>query len=523
MYSPIKLKMKKSTLFVLFLSLFLGRGLFANYITVQNASVTGATSTTAQIQYDIFWENSWRDAINWDAAWVFVKYNTGSGWNHCTLSATGHVAGTATPTPTITVPADNKGAFIFRSSVSNGTYTITAQQLRWNFQADGLNQTQATTAQIRIFGIEMVYIPTGTYALGDGNGVTESQNSIWAGADNYAYGVSANMSPLLSADAALINSTGAATSIRIHGTLGLDEDGDMTVDNPSFPLGFTHFYSMKYEISQGQYAEFLNTLTTAQATARYHPTLQNRYTISVNSNVYSAGRPDRACNYIHWVDGCAYADWASLRPMTELEYEKMCRGPLAPVLSERAWGNTNISIFNSDNPAFTTAENGTEVPVNSSRYANNPTATINGGDGSSGPTRSGMFARSTTTTRATSGATYYGVMDAGDNLMESYITIAHVNGRSFRGNHGDGNLFSTSGVADVSFWPGINGQTNPNNPNLAFAGSTGVTNSAWMMPKSEGSCSYNCVNSVSGRPNNSWAGATSRQPYWGFRCGRTAP
>jgi formylglycine-generating enzyme required for sulfatase activity len=515
--------MKKSTFLLLLFSLVLGRGLYANYITIQNASVTGATTTTAQIQYDMFWENSWRDAINWDAAWVFVKYNTGSGWNHCTLSATGHVSGTATPTPTINVPADNKGAFIFRSSISSGTYSITGQQLRWNFQADGLNQTQATTAQIRIFGIEMVYIPTGTFALGDGNGVTESSNSLWAGADNYAYGVSANMSPLMSADAAMINSTGAATSIRIHGTAGLDENGDQVVDNAFFPIGFTHFYTMKYEISQGQYAEFLNTLTTSQATARYYPTLQNRYTIAVNSNVYSAGRPDRACNYLSWVDGCAYSDWACLRPLSELEYEKFCRGPLAPVVNERPWGNNSTSFLTSDNPAFTTAENGTEVPANSVRYVHHPTNTINGGDGSMGPVRSGMFARSTTNARTTTGASYYGVMDAGDNLMETYVTIGNVNGRSFRGNHGDGNLFGTNGVANVDFWPGINGNTNANTVNTAFMGSTGLTDAPWMMPKSEVGCIFNCIYSVSGRPNNSWQGGTGRNYYWGFRCGRTAP
>lgn len=519
--------MKKSTFLLLLFSLVLGRGLYANYITIQNASVTGATTTTAQIQYDMFWENSWRDAINWDAAWVFVKYNTGSGWNHCTLSATGHVSGTATPTPTINVPADNKGAFIFRSSISSGTYSITGQQLRWNFQADGLNQTQATTAQIRIFGIEMVYIPTGTFALGDGNGLTESGNSLWAGADNYAYGVSANMSPLMSADAAMINSTGAATSIRIHGTQGLDENGDMVIDNPSFPLGFMHFYSMKYEISQGQYAEFLNTLTTAQATARYYPTLQNRYTISVSSNVYSAGRPDRACNFLSWVDGCSYADWACLRPMTELEYEKLCRGPLAPVLNERAWGTTGTSYLHSDNPAFNiTAENGTEQPANTSRYSHYPASNINGGDGNMGPVRSGIFARSTSNSRVGtngSGATYYGVMDAGDNLIELYVTIGHVNGRSFRGHHGDGIVFGTGGEANVDYWPGINGNTNVNTPNLVFGGSTGVTNCGWMIHKGDVGCAYACQAYYVSQRGTAFPGGTSRQNIFGFRCGRTAP
>ena len=47
---------------------------------------------------------------------------------------------------------------------------------------------------------------------------------------------------------------------------------------------------------------------------------------------------------LSWPDLCAYADWAALRPMTELEYEKACRGPNNPVLGEYAWGNTSISL-----------------------------------------------------------------------------------------------------------------------------------------------------------------------------------
>jgi len=493
----------------------------ANYITIQNASVTGATTTTAQIQYDMFWENSWRDAINWDAAWVFVKYNTGSGWMHATLSNTGHAAGTATPSPTITISPDFKGAFIYRSGISSGVYTITAQQLRWNFQADGLNQTQATTAQVRIFGIEMVYIPTGTFALGDGNGLSESSDALWGGANNFAYAVSATLSPLISSDNFMFNSTGAATSIRIHGTQGLDEDGNGTIDNPDYPIGFNHFYTMKYEISQGQYAEFLNTLTTSQATARYHPTLQNRYTISVSGGIYSAGRPDRACAYISWSDGCAYADWACLRPMTELEYEKMCRGSIAPVLQEYAWGNTSNSWI-TDNPTFTMAENGTEVPANTTRNSHYIGATINGGDGSQGPVRVGVTGRSASS-RVQSGASFYGVMNLSDNAIEFYVTIGNVSGRSFRGHHGNGLLFGTTGAADVDYWPGINGNNNVNAVNTVFSNSTGVTQSAGTMPKSDAGCYNYCSARYVSQRQNINVGGTSRQFTNGNRFGRTAP
>jgi len=517
---PMRLRL--SFFFFLLLILWSGIGqVKANYITIQNATVTGATSTTAQVQYDIFWENSWRDAENWDAAWVFVKYNTGSGWNHATLSSSGHVVGTSTPSATINVSSDFRGAFIYRSSVSSGTFTVTGQQLQWNFNANGLTQTQATTAQVRIYGIEMVYIPTGTYALGDGNGTTESTNSIWAGANNYAYAVSGNLSPLLSADALMHNGSGAMTSIRIHGTQGVDNDANGTIDNPDFPLGFLHFYIMKYEISQGQYAEFLNTLTTAQATARFYTTQQNRYTISVSGGVYSASRPDRACNFIDWIDGCAYTDWACLRPLTECEYEKACRGSRAPLLNEYPNGTTSHNYIHNDNPAFTSnmAENGTETAAGTTRNAHRTVSALNGGDGGTGPVRVGIFGRSVSS-RTNSGASYYGVMDMGSNLAEYYVTLGNVNGRSYTGVHGDGALFSTSGVANVNFWPGINGNSNNNTANTSFGGSTGVTSESGIMLKSDPCAFVDCETRVSQRFG---FGSYGRGPYLGFRSGRTAP
>ena len=46
-----------------------------------------------------------------------------------------------------------------------------------------------------------------------------------------------------------------------------------------------------------------------------------------------------ACNWLSWADVAAYLDWSGLRPMTELEFEKACRGPNAPVAGEYAWGS----------------------------------------------------------------------------------------------------------------------------------------------------------------------------------------
>ena len=67
----------------------------ANNIQVTNLTLTGNTGTSALVQFDLSWENSWRGGGvgNWDAAWVFVKYRpNGGGWQHVLLSNTGHAA-----------------------------------------------------------------------------------------------------------------------------------------------------------------------------------------------------------------------------------------------------------------------------------------------------------------------------------------------------------------------------------------------------------------------------------------------
>ena len=488
---------------VLFLAL--GFSVNANNLTITNVSLTGATSTTIQVQYNMFWDNSWRDLENWDAVWVFVKYSTNAGlnWSHATLSATGHVGGTATPTPTIHIPQDNLGAFIYRSATGSGTYTITSQQLQWNFTANGLNQTQASGATIRVFGMEMVYIPQGEYYLGDGvNYSTTPTPSTYSfyrqGTNNSAGFVTPNISenlfdPLYG-------------DFRINGLLGVDLNNDTVVstwptDAPNYPTGYKAFYSMKYKVTQGQYTDFLNTLTYDQQSQR-----GNSGTNTVNASFYdgsitalpshrnnifvltagtsntlprvlTATRPDRECNFINWPDAAAYLDWAALRPYTQFEKEKIARGPVPPVLSETANGTAG---FSSVTVITSGVENGTEVSTSTTRnmYNMNAGGTVSGGDGSfaRGPLRSGIFGTSSSS-QTQSGSTYYGVMDYLSGLIEWQVDFASLAGRSFTGLHGNG-ILNTNGQSDVNFWPGINGNATISTANTTYSGSTGVTSGA---------------------------------------------
>jgi formylglycine-generating enzyme required for sulfatase activity len=222
---------------------------------------------------------------------------------------------------------------------------------------------------------------------------------------------------------------------------GGDTTGSVFTIPAVFPKGFAGFYVMKGEISQAQWLGFFNTLTTGQKT---------RNNLNWNSGVPSSDATLNggthggvAASYLSWGDLVAYLDWAGLRPMSELEYEKAARGPVAAVAGEYAWGNTLI--------AGATAIDNSGLVNERGRFPSN--ITYDNVGGVQGPTRVGSYA-SGQTTRVGSGAGYYGVLDFTGNLWERAVSVGEsTSGRLFDGTkHGDGTL-NVSGDADQSSWP----------------------------------------------------------------------
>jgi len=120
--------------------------------------------------------------------------------------------------------------------------------------------------------------------------------------------------------------------------------------------------------------------------------------------------------------------------MTELEFEKVCRGPVDAVPDEYIWGTTDASLTP-----------GSRV------NANTRTETLNQGYAAFGAAiwiaRCGSCAGAGTT-RVQSGGSYYGAMDMGGNCYETSIP---VHATTFSGLHGDG-VLDSSGRWDVSGW-----------------------------------------------------------------------
>ena len=506
----------------LVMMLFLGMTLFAgaalaNNIAVSSVSITSQSTAnqTANVQFNITWNNSWRNSVNYDAAWVFVKYSTDAGvtWAHATLAATGGTAtssGNGIINPTgysvgsgtalqIIVPTEAssgyKGAFLQRSANGAGTVTTTGVQVVWNWSGDKLSSdgvtaiTASTTVRVKVFAIEMVYVPTGSFYLGDGTSTSVT--------GQFCTGTTTS-SPFLVSSQAAMTLGGGGANLGNNGASGMSPADDWNNSTTksllsTFPEGYNAFYMMKYDVTQGQWRDFLNLLTRAQQNGRVYDAPANdgpnlTGATSLPTNVYvmsnSSGLSYRngikvitipsssaamtfgcylnaqssgivngtddgewvAMNYLSWTDGAAYAAWAGLRPFTEFEYEKAARGPSSVdtgTNGEYAWGNTTLT--NATGFSGTTA--GTSSETTTPSGAN---CLITGGI--SGPVRGGTFATSSSS-RATAGAGYWGIMDLSGNLWKRPVTVGKSTGRAFVGSNGSG-VLASDGNATNCDWPG---------------------------------------------------------------------
>ncbi|MDD4017490.1 MAG: SUMF1/EgtB/PvdO family nonheme iron enzyme [Kiritimatiellae bacterium] len=420
-----------------------------NNIAVTNLSLVTVATDTVDVQFNVSWDHSWRSVWteaaaanvsgtdltleNWDAAWVFFKWRTDNVWKHATLSTNGYTAPEGT---SVKISPDGLGALIYRSAVGSGTFQSTVK-LRWKRVADGAGSLIDLSAH----AIEMVYVPQGAFKVGSGSIKEEASftDGSWTGGAGIPF--------LIAGEDALTVTNAAGYLWSTSSSITTSTNGGYGTLSSAYPKGYQAFYCMKYEITQGQYTAFLNQLTLQQATERYSASNAgvNRYTITGTHPNFTASSPNRANNHMSWADGLHYVTWAGLRPMTELEFEKVCRGPLHPIPGEYAWGDasiTQITALNND---------GTENETPSSETAN--CAYKSGVDG---PVRAGACARASSG-RHDAGASYWGIMELSGNLWERVVTVGNTYGRSFTNVHGTGTWDFPTGWPTVASGYGVRG------------------------------------------------------------------
>jgi len=462
----------------------------ANNLQITGLTVSQSGSTGGTISFTITWNNCWNLSTtaapnNWDAAWVFVKFRNCSAspaipFTHGTLNtsmsthtlpsslqAMTSLPGSAYYTAGGSAAISSSGTLddangIMLSPVTAGTASSVTGSVTLNVSNLPSN---ASTITVEVVGVEMVYVPQGPFYLGDG-----STNGSY-----YHFCSSAS-----SSSPALVGSTNeTATSSYFYMSGGASTPAAYAASVPAaWPKGYYGFYCMKYEITEDLYTQFLNTIGSAQAANRW---IANSGSVrngasQVNSYTFTNSRPYRAQNYLSWADWEAVLDWACLRPMTETEFEKACRGGSNTTANgaennEYPWQNTTIV------PATTIAgpENGTETISNAGANCAANNVTYGGsGDAGQGPLRAGIFATSTSTQQS-AGATYYGIMEMGGDLREFVVQMnATVSNDTFTRTCGDGYLNTVNGPGstligdeNVPTWPAAEGTA-------AWASGTGI-------------------------------------------------
>jgi formylglycine-generating enzyme required for sulfatase activity len=582
----------------------------ADPIRIENVRLTNSpVAGQSGIALDLAWDHSWRVAWeasgqdcalfyahdlynraqdqkwdekpplkleNWDAAWVFVKFRAPGGvWRHATLSPLAADHGKPLSAALDVGVDDNSvaegkpagrglGVFVYRDRIGIGPNVWKGLSLRWLNAADGVGDPAA--AEIRAFGIKMVYVPKGAFWAGDGalpdpgaqflpdptgsdaHGLEHwplrgaSAWRTWDICAQFQSGDTADPLRIESEDALTLGGT-SLVNLGNHNSRGLQlgEDFSSWVTQPlppKFPKGVAAFYCMRSELTEGQYVDFLNTLTYEQQKRHTKPPpdspvgtrcvcnggrmprCRNSIQIAIPGRqrteeqvirsdgvmatacrpntpaVYRTEAPFAACGHMITLDVSAFAGWAGLRPMTELEYEKACRGPVRPVPDEYAWGNRNVAndqepveryevqnvgkpdervvcvrgdgtcnavwwgtlghppratVPAAENEAATNLQAEAALDENAGRMKRAGIREFPGGDELIawdaaetnltveffGPLRAEALA-GPQSLRADSGASYWGILEMSGNLWEQTITVGSKPGRRFEGTHGNG-------------------------------------------------------------------------------------
>jgi len=465
-------------------------------VSVKPAGVEGASTIALDLAWDWSWRAAWEVGEeqhgskgtlrleSWDAAWVFVKFRKpGDEWAHATLAAKAAdhrvPAGAALDVGLNDDGDRGLGVFIYRSALGSGPNDWKGVALRWLHAAAA---PAPDAANIKVLALRMVHVPQCAFWAGDGT-TDQVASQFSAGDSDKPFRVDSEGAITLGGESP--QHLGNRDSLGMDAGATEDFHSSRTRRLPeAFPKGYAAFYCMRHEMTQREFVEFLNTLPYERQAAlmdrkpsdaagtfiggspetgsgrngiliavpgtagssevvvyRHEPFVASA-TVSKPSTpaVYETLLPHVACNFITHRDGAAFAAWAGLRPMTELEFEKACRGPLKPVANEYAWGTDAIAgaeggrytLQNPGQPDETVAWTGDNGPD-----AARGNALCSKTDKEIGALRAGIFA-APDSDRVRAGASYWGILDLSGNLQEAAVPVGSPAGRAFAGTHGDG-------------------------------------------------------------------------------------
>lgn len=493
----------------------------ANNVQISNVSVVNSGQGNVKIEFDLSWDNSWRVSTaqnNYDGVWVYFKYRKkgSTEWNTLYLAGANNSSSSVYSIYQRTEEYVGKpnGAIIYRAS--NGAGTVNFSDIQLGAFSLPYN------VDIKAFAVEMVYVPAtvGVFS-GDGNGTNESTNAFHSSDNRYANTFLIPTQSFLLSIATDANSFDDDNLNWQNGKELYLTDSGYAYSNSRAARVTTWpteqaFWCMKYEISQGAYRDFLNSLTQQQQTTRTAvATTSARGTVAMvasgspvksfikidapstgttpavygcdaNSDGTFNGANDgewESCGYLSYPDVAAYLAWSGLAPMTEIMFERACRGYTdagynEPIYGEYAWGTNQIisSRFTLSNANATNEMVSNMAASADAGYANYFHTSPNGTYAQGAPLRNGIFAAFTGGDRITSGSSFFGIMEMSGNLSEVCVTLGNNQGRVFKGLAGGGGLTVAGNASGRQFWPGTS--SNPADDVNSFCSSCDVTFSA---------------------------------------------
>ncbi len=350
------------------------------------------------------------------------------------------------------------GVFIYKNADGFGTNTFNGVKLVWNYAQDGM--VLGDSVDFQVHAVHMVYVPSGAFYAGDNN--TSTSSFIQGSLDNDPW--------YIGGEGAITTANIVGSGTGVGGTAAQYYDPVGYTIPAAFPKGHSAMYVMRHEITQEQWRSFFNMLPSTPGTPRANRDVTSAsgkgtdscapgLTLTNRNNICWPGSgdatlPDHSvnrtfctvpANWLSWGDVAAWLDWAALRPMTELEFEKAARGTGTAANGEYPWGTAVPT------PATGISSGGflNEQPSNLGANAN-----FNAGSALTGPLRVGSFATLNygSASRFGAGGSFYGVLEFGGNLRERTVTVSNATGRLFTGLHGDG-VVDSNGNANVTNWP----------------------------------------------------------------------
>ena len=407
-------------------------------VQANNLQISNLQLDENELSFEVKWDNAWHlsnsTPRNHDAVWLIFKGLDNDGvWSTILLPPEIHVGEMGVAL--FTVKPNRSGGVITPFPEHRGTLSD-----RFTCDVSSLNLNEFE--RISIHAVEMVYVPDGAYYLGD----VTAQKSFYDALTQEPFHVD-HANPI------------SVDSVNGLWAEGINVQGELAAN---YPTGFNGFYLMKYEISQAQYVHFLNHLTLEQQQSRVSTDITNSanrfafftgnqvlnrngivikthgnqmqgkpavFALDVNNNGIENEVDDgqnRACNFLNFSDVLAYLDWLGLRPFTEMEFEKACRGSEFPSPMAFAWGTDDVIDAN------TVINDGTENEGVTESGNDTVGLASHGYLGPQGPLRNG-FAAKTSSNRVQSGAGYYGNMELSGNLWELIVPISKA-GFNFKRN-----------------------------------------------------------------------------------------